>query len=72
LCVKIGIKGSPIVDKSNDLVAKYLEELESQFLYIVSIMNLIDYIGYNLINEIACAIGVNIYEVPCAISVTLT
>lgn len=34
LCVKIGIKGSPIFDKSNDLVSKYLDELEYQLLYI--------------------------------------
>ncbi|XP_022168298.1 uncharacterized protein LOC111032328 isoform X2 [Myzus persicae] len=34
LCIKIGIKGSLVVDKTNDLVSKYLEELESQLLYI--------------------------------------
>ncbi|KAL4141977.1 hypothetical protein QTP88_004511 [Uroleucon formosanum] len=32
LCVKIGIKGSPIVDKSHDRM--FLEELENQLLYI--------------------------------------
>ncbi|XP_029347622.1 uncharacterized protein LOC100166817 isoform X3 [Acyrthosiphon pisum] len=34
LCIKIGIKGSPIVDKSHDIVSSYLEELEDQLLYI--------------------------------------
>ncbi|XP_026818102.1 uncharacterized protein LOC113557019 isoform X2 [Rhopalosiphum maidis] len=34
LIVKIGIKGSPLVEKSNDLVSKYLEDLEDESLYI--------------------------------------
>ncbi|KAE9524914.1 hypothetical protein AGLY_014964 [Aphis glycines] len=34
LCVKIGIKGSPLVEKTNSLVSKYLEDLEDELLYI--------------------------------------
>lgn len=69
MCVKIGIKGSPNVEKSLDIVSNYLGELEEQDLYIVSIYELnwlyLLQRAHLRFKLLAGTIGVNIYEVPC-------